>query len=337
MRSTAGRKNAGKEFRARRRSSNGHVSHNSKADVSLVFAGDIMLADLPGEAIAAGVDPFAEFAEILHEADAAVGNLECVVATCGEPIDKPWTFRAHPRVLPVLARHFDAVSLANNHTGDYGREAFAEQLDRLDRQGLSYFGGGRNCAHARVPHILEVNGLRIALLGYNDFMPRSFEAGASWPGVAWSVDEQMVADLEAARSLHHADLVIPSMHWGDEHDPANDRQKGLARLLVDHGADVVIGGHPHITQEIEQYKGRLIVYSLGNFVFDGFEPGPARLGWLLRLHLNRRGLVAWDTVVAETDDRGIPHLKRDMQSPAGGNRAANGAARRSMVRRGPRQ
>ena len=277
-----------------------------------------MLADRPGEAIAAGVDPFAEFAEILHAADAAIGNLECVVATCGQPIDKPWTFRAHPGVLPVLARHFDAVSLANNHTGDYGREAFEEQLDRFDEQPLAYFGGGRNCADARIPLILEFRGLRIALLGYNDFYPRSFEAGPSWPGIAWSVDEQMVADLQAARSIHRADLVIPYMHWGDEHDPPNDRQNALARLLVDHGADVVIGGHPHVTQNVEHYRGKLIVYSLGNFVFDGFDPGPARLGWLLRLRLGCRGLVAWETFVAEMDERGIPHLRRDVASPAGG-------------------
>src|SRR2546430_1370877 len=90
------------------------------SQIQLVYAGDIMLADLPGDAIAGGADPFAEFAEILSTADAAIGNLECVVAACGEAVDKPWTFRAHPRVLPVLARHFDAVSLANNHTGDFG-------------------------------------------------------------------------------------------------------------------------------------------------------------------------------------------------------------------------
>jgi poly-gamma-glutamate synthesis protein (capsule biosynthesis protein) len=299
--------------------------------VQLVFAGDIMLADLPGEAIANGVDPFAEFAEILEEADAAIGNLECVVAACGEAFDKPWTFRAHPRVVPVLARHFDAVSLANNHSGDFGRDAFGEMLEHLEKASLPCFGGGRNCARARTPLILEVKGVRIALLGYNDFYPRSFEAGPNWPGIAWSVDEQVVADLEAARSLHRADLVIPCMHWGDEHDPANDRQKALARLLVDHGADLVVGGHPHITQEIEYFKGKLIIYSLGNFVFDGFEPGPARTGWLLRVQLNRRGLIAWDTVVAEMDEKGIPHLRRDVASPAGRSRKRKFTAARGRI------
>jgi poly-gamma-glutamate synthesis protein (capsule biosynthesis protein) len=114
-----------------------------------------------------------------------------------------------------------------------------------------------------------------------------------------------------------ADLVIPYLHWGWEYEPANDRQKQLARLMIDAGADLVVGGHPHVTQGAEYYQGKLIVYSLGNFVFDGFDEGPTRVGWLLRLRLNKRGLAAWDTVVTEMDAGGIPHVRRDTASPAG--------------------
>ncbi len=287
-----------------------------KDEIRLIFAGDIMLADGPGKAMARGVDPFAEFAEVLADADAAIGNLECVISTVGTADKKPWTFQANPAVLPVLARHFDIVSLANNHTGDFGHDAFLQQLDLLQKQKLPYFGGGRNCAEARTPHLLEIKGTKIALLAYNDYQPRRFEAGPSWPGVAWSVDEQVVADIKAARTRHHADLVIPFMHWGSEHDPATDREKQLAHLLIDSGADLVVGGHPHVTQETETYKGKLIVYSLGNFVFDGFDEGPARTGWLLRLRLNKQGLIGWDTVVAKIDAEGIPHIDRKATSPS---------------------
>ena len=86
------------------------------------------------QAIEQGRDPFAPFAAILDSADIRIGNLECVVATGGDPADKNFTFRAHPRTLPVLKRHFDAVALANNHSGDYGRAAFAEMLGLLDRE-----------------------------------------------------------------------------------------------------------------------------------------------------------------------------------------------------------
>lgn len=285
--------------------------------VRLVFAGDIMLDTLPGEDIARGRDPFAGFSRVLGDADLTIGNLECVVATVGEKVRKPFNFRAHPRVLGVLKRHFDVVSLANNHTGDFGRSAFRQQLDLLKSRDIPYFGGGRDNREARMPFIFEHKGLRIALLGYNDFKPRLFEAGPDWAGVAWCVDEQIVADIESARWRHHADLVIPFMHWGWEEEGANSRQKKLARLMIDHGADLVVGSHPHVTQGAEYYKGKLIVYSLGNFVFDGFNTPETNTGWVLRLKLDKTGLLEWDTVVAGLDPRGSPHIMNDVESPWG--------------------
>jgi poly-gamma-glutamate synthesis protein (capsule biosynthesis protein) len=285
--------------------------------VRLVMAGDIMLDTLPGETIAGGGDPFAPFAAILDDADLVVGNLECAVATGGEKVPKPYNFRAHPRVVPVLARYFDAVSLANNHTGDFGPDALMETLGHLARGGVRPFGAGRNVAEAHAPLILEKNGLRIALLGYDEFIPRSFAAGAETPGVAWSLDAErrVLADIRAARALHRADVVIPFLHWGWEDEPEpNARQRAFARAMIDAGADCVVGGHPHVTQGSDTYRGRPIVYSLGNFVFDEYE---GRTGWVLRLTLGRRGVESWDTVVARTDARGTPHPVPDAASPRG--------------------
>ncbi len=276
--------------------------------VSLVFVGDIMLADTPGKVIKRGEDPFAPFAAILKSADIRVGNLECVVATGGsaEP-DKPYTFRAAPRSLVFVKRHFDAVGLANNHTGDYGPQAFAEMLGRLDKAGIGYFGGGADLARAHAPLIIERKGLRIALLGYDEFFPRSFEADVGKPGVAWSEDEQVRRDIGLARTQYRADLVIPFMHWGLEHEQlASARQRQLARVMIDAGADAVVGGHPHVTQDVEQYRGKPIIYSLGNFVFDGFSSADNNTGWLLRLELDREGVRAWRTVVAHMGREGIP-------------------------------
>ncbi|MDB5920493.1 MAG: poly-gamma-glutamate biosynthesis protein, partial [Massilia sp.] len=241
--------------------------------VSLVFVGDIMLADSPGKVVKRGEDPFAPFAAILKSADIRIGNLECVVATGGSAEDdKPYTFRAAPNSLRFVKRHFDAVGLANNHTGDFGPKAFAEMLGLLDKAGIGYFGGGAHLAHAHTPLIIERKGLRIALLAHDEFFPRSFEADVDKPGVAWSEDEQVRRDIKLARTQYHADLVIPFMHWGWEHEPlASERQRQLARLMIDAGADAVVGGHPHVTQDVEQYRGKPIIYSLGNFVFDGFS------------------------------------------------------------------
>jgi poly-gamma-glutamate capsule biosynthesis protein CapA/YwtB (metallophosphatase superfamily) len=131
------------------------------------------------------------------------------------------------------------------------------------------------------------------------------------------VDEQIVADLKAARTLHRADIVIPFMHWGWEYEGANERQQKLARLMIDNGADVVVGSHPHVTQGAEYYNGKLIVYSLGNFVFDGFTTPESNTGWVLRLKLGKSGLLEWDTAVAKIDERGTPHLDLNMESPSG--------------------
>ncbi|PZP32129.1 MAG: poly-gamma-glutamate biosynthesis protein [Roseateles depolymerans] len=285
------------------------------ARASLALVGDVMLDDAPGRLIRQGRDPFKPFAAWLDRADVRVGNLECVVARGGraDPA-KPFSFRAHPRVLPVLARHLDAVALANNHSGDYGPQAFGEMLGLLQRQGLAYFGGGHNLAQAHQPLIIERHGLRIALLGYNEFMPRAFEADTARAGIAWSEDEQVWLDIQQAR--RQADVVIPVMHWGQEHEPlANARQRQLARLMIDAGADAVVGGHPHVTQDVEIYRGRPIIYSLGNFVFDGFSDADNNTAWLLHLQLDAQGVRSWHVVVGRIDGDGVPHPQPEQPAP----------------------
>ena len=284
--------------------------------VSLVFAGDTTLDGAPGALIERGGDPLAAFAELFAQADVRVVNLECVVATQGEPAYKNFTFRAHPRVLPVLRRHLDGVTLANNHSGDFGRAAFAQMLGLLQGAGLAQAGGGMNLAQAHTPWIVERQGLRIALLSYNEYMPRSFEADHDAPGIAWSEDEQVVDDIRRARSVHRADLVIPFMHWGWENErTANARQRQLARAMIDAGADAVIGGHPHVTQDIEHYRGRPIVYSVGNFVMQETDNEAQRQAWVLRLVLDRQGARSLTTHAVRIDLQGVPQPDPATPSP----------------------
>jgi len=286
--------------------------------LTLLFAGDVMLDDGPGRLIARGGDPFKPFAAILGEADYRIANLECPVAENGAPYaNKIYSFRAVPATLALLKGRFDAVSLANNHSGDYGQAAFRETLRHLDNAGIARFGGGENLSEAHRPLWIEQKGIRIAVLGYNEFKPRAFEAGPDWPGVAWSEDDHVIADIRAARASG-ADLVIPFMHWGWEKETTpSERQKTFARRLIDEGAAAVVGGHPHVTQGAETYKGKPIIYSLGNFVFDGFDYEDARRGWLLRLKLDKSGVIFWDTLAAQIDDDGTPH-------PVSGNFTACG-------------
>ncbi len=292
--------------------------------VSLVFAGDIVLVGQPGKLIAEGRDPFEGVAAILRGADIRIGNLECVVASTGEPEDKIFTFRANPHTLALLKHHFDAVSIANNHSGDYGRPAFAEMLGLLDQAGIARFGGGHDLAEAHKPLIIERKGLRIALLGYNEFMPRNFEADADAPGTAWSEDEQVKDDIRRARSEYHADLVIPIMHWGWENERvANARQRQLAHLMVEAGADAVIGGHPHVTQDVEYYRGKPIVYSVGNFLIDALDNDAQTHGWIVRLELAKDGVKAWRTYAVHLDAAGVPHVMGQEKTPCGNGTAVS--------------
>jgi poly-gamma-glutamate synthesis protein (capsule biosynthesis protein) len=290
--------------------------------VRMTFVGDIMLDRDPGKAMLAGRDPFEGVADLLKDADLTVGNLECVVADSGTRLKKSYTFRADPQAIPYLARYFHALSLANNHTGDFGDAALIETMYRLRREKIPFFGAGLNEAEAHTPWIVEKNGIKLALLGYNEFPPRSFEAGRRKPGLAWSVDEQVVADIKAVRPK--VDLVITFMHWGEEYIPKpNERQKTLAQKMIDAGADVVVGNHPHVTQGHDLYKGRLVVYCLGNFVFDEWKDEPEimkeerRLGWVLRMTFTKSGLVEWNTVVTRTDDNGFPEKVRGAKGPGG--------------------
>ena len=161
--------------------------------------------------------------------------------------------------------------------------------------------------------------LRIAFLGYVEFKPRSFEAGVGRPGVAWSgEDEQVLADIAAARTRYHADLVIPFLHWGwEEEGTPSARQRTFARAMLDAGADMVVGAHPHVTQGADIHGGKPIVYSLGNFLFNGFDTEATRTGWTLEATLDAHGVTAWRTRVVRLDDDGVPHPDPAAESPCG--------------------
>jgi poly-gamma-glutamate synthesis protein (capsule biosynthesis protein) len=186
--------------------------------------------------------------------------------------------------------------------------AFADMLKRLRKVGVGIYGGGDNLTQAHQPFIVEKKGVRIAVLGFNEFQPRSFEADHDRPGIAWSEDEQVLRDIAWARGPGRADVVITVMHWGWEDPVANHRQRQLARLMIDAGVDAVIGGHPHLVQDGEVYQGKPIFYSLGNFVFEGFDNPVNNTGLVLNLKINKQGVQHWDLTQAHIDKRGVPRL-----------------------------
>jgi poly-gamma-glutamate capsule biosynthesis protein CapA/YwtB (metallophosphatase superfamily) len=282
--------------------------HAEDQPLRILFVGDIMLDGGPGHIVTNGGDPFTKVAPVLADADLTIGNLECAIVKQGHAVDKPYTFRGPAAALPLLKRHFSAVSLANNHSGDWGRKGFATGLELLRETKLPYFGGGANARDARKPLVLTAAGRRVALLGYNDYPPRSFAAGPATPGTAWLIEKDVLRDIKLARE--QADLVLLYLHWGEElEEISTAEQKAMARRFIDAGADAVIGGHPHVTQEIEWHKDRPIIYSLGNFVFDYFPYDPPQwTGWMARLTFGKQARPALAIIPVELDKDGTPRL-----------------------------
>lgn len=278
--------------------------------VRVLFVGDVMLDNGPGHWISHGRDPFEPCAELLQRSDLTIGNLECVVGKGGSQINKAYTFRAASDSPRYLGKYFDAVSLANNHSWDYGSDGFRESLRVLREAGIPFFGGGNHLQEARKPLVVECKGRRIAFLGYNEFRASNYAATETTAGNVPLVEEFIVEDLRKAREELGCDIAIPYLHWGEElvASPRQD-QRQLARRLIDAGATAVIGAHPHVTQTMEIYRGAPIVYSLGNFVFDYYPGDPeAWTGWAVELSITRDNRVDIETTVVELDPIGIPRV-----------------------------
>ena len=240
---------------------------------------------------------FGRLTPLLQEADLAFANIETPLARSGRPAAGKIILRGAPEMAEALLEaQFGALCFANNHALDYGEEAFFETLDQLDRFSLPSVGAGKNLAAARKPCILERNGLRFGLLAYCSVLPAGFAAGPKnaginplragtayrppyapdvYPGVSpeiitWAKTEDLRRMAREIRSLRKkVDFLFANHHWGTSmvHD-IRTFQHEIAHAAIDAGADLVLGGHPHVLQGIEYYKGRPIVYSMGNLVFD---------------------------------------------------------------------
>jgi poly-gamma-glutamate synthesis protein (capsule biosynthesis protein) len=243
-------------------------------EVTLAAVGDVRLTDYRAASYSS---VFGDCADLLAAADLSLVNLECALATGGEPEPKRYVFRAPPAAADALVRAgVDAVCVANNHALDYGRAAFRETLGACRSRGLLVVGGGEDSAAARQAVFLRAGRPdrqrpRVALLAYSNMQPTSFYVGPNWPGVNPADEKRLPEEVRAAS--RQADLTVVSFHWGDELSPApNDRQRRLAHLAVDSGADLVIGHHPHVLQGLERYHRSIIAYSLGNFAFPSHSP-----------------------------------------------------------------
>ena len=266
--------------------------------VSLLFTGDILLDRGVRETIEhKGIDHLftQEVDSLFRSCDYVIGNLECPATTIHQPDFKLYVFRAEPEWLPALRAHgITHLNLANNHSIDQGRAGLVDTWRNVSAAGITPFGAGNNMAEATEPLVLKaplpsclspqasspsclssqcddvrniyvVPTLRLALENF------SYLTGK--PCVSQEPEDSLVARICRIRTADPSSCIIVCPHWGAEHRLRPlALQKQLAHRLVDAGADVIIGHHTHTLQTVEDYCGKRIYYSIGNFIFDQHRP-----------------------------------------------------------------
>jgi len=240
--------------------------HRTK--VRFMAVGDMQLGQGVGPRIKQNGSPwlFEKVMPIISQADLLFGNLECPLSTHDEPAQKRYVFRGDPALAHELKSHgFDALSVANNHAYDHGKTALGDTLRNLKAAGITSVGGGFGNDEPYKPKIVEVNNMKIAFLGAQNIGWYGTSDGV--PGIAMINEKRLIEEIKNIRNK--SDFIIVSLHWGIEYtDNPLDTQKELAHKLMDNGADIIIGHHPHVLQGIERYKNGYIAYSLGNFIFN---------------------------------------------------------------------
>lgn len=254
----------------------------SQATWTLTAVGDIML----GRTVLYRINdyddvrhPFRGTYKLLRSADLTVANLESPLSATIPPPADPHTmvFIGPARAAEGISwAGIDAVSVANNHTLTHGQQGLLQTIGAAEKHGIATFGGGSNWREAYSPTILTVKGVRVALLGFDAVYWWQWSDPGS-PGIATAWDKQVRAAVSSAK--RQADVVIPYFHWGAEYTATpSPEQTRLAHAAVEAGADLVLGSHPHWVQSTETYRGKLIVYSLGNFIFDQMWSQETRQG-----------------------------------------------------------
>lgn len=236
--------------------------------------------ELPADKLMAGV--VAEF----FGADVVMGNLETALTDSDKPTSAktPLSIKSGEEYLfktesedaaeGMKNSGFTVLTLSNNQVMDYREDGLDDTIARLDRAGIKTAGAGKDIKAANAPANVKARGVEFVILSASDVAPKGYLAEESKPGVASMRDEKAyVEKIKAERAMYPDAILVLSLHWGVEAmSTPTARQKKLARMFIDAGADVIIGHHPHRIQGIEVYKDRPIFYSLGNFQYDSKEP-----------------------------------------------------------------
>ncbi len=263
--------------------------------VTLAFIGDLMFDRGVKTSVQTNFDgdynKLFENLEELKGADIAFANLEGPISLNGKNVGSKYSFRFPPEIATVIKNSgIDIVSFANNHVGDWSLTAFKDTLNHLKDSSILFTGAGFTKTEASNVTIIESQGIKIGFLGFSDVGPNWIEAKENQPGQLLATDPNRLEYIREAKKK--VDILVVSYHWGDEYKSFNARQTSLAHSSIDNGADLVIGHHPHVVQDTEIYKNKLIAYSLGNAIFDQKFSEETMQGMLLHVDVNKYGIVS---------------------------------------------
>ncbi len=257
----------------------GEETEISEFEFTICFAGDINLdessattlfMDSQENGIYDCISP--ELIAYMNDADIMCLNNEFTYSTGGAPLEgKKYTFRADPSRVEILKLlGVDAVTLANNHVYDYGKEALLDTFTALEEAEIPYFGAGRTLEDAMKPLYIEAGGRTVALVGASraEKYKMTPQATETEPGILRCYDTELYK-AAIAEAKENADFCIAFVHWGTEYSfDLEQVQLDTGKEYLDAGADAVIGAHSHCLQGLEYYQGKPICYSLGNYWFN---------------------------------------------------------------------
>lgn len=270
---------------------------------TLLAGGDVLM----DRSEAAGIDPFAGIEPALGPADIAVVNVEMVISKRGNPADKQYVFRAPPSAAErIAAAGVDVANLANNHAMDYGPDALIDTVDLLEANGVIALGAGARGPDAYRHRVIEVRpGVRVAFVGASMVVPLGFPATQTRAGIASAYQrDRVLGNVRVAAG--EADVVIAVVHWGIERMTCPEgRQRDFAFELLHNGADAVIGQHPHVLQPVVFDDGKLVAYSLGNFVWHHRSGITGETG-VLQIDFDGNEIADWSFHPHLLDANGAP-------------------------------
>ena len=258
-------------------SGNGEISLSQpKGNASMAVVGDVMFARNMAGVLSTDTSPFAGVANVTSNVDLLIINFENAATNSENAVKGDVPLKCSPDYVPLAKANNNTIAAtANNHVCDYGIDGMRDTIKYLNDAGIITLGAGENESDAHKAVTTDVNGRNITVLNYmdsNNFAEYSYDvlpyANGSSPGYSAYDSADAKKQISDARG-NGSDFIIVYMHYGNEYSMSpNEDQEKISHELIDYGADVVIGAHPHVPQGIEMYNGKPICYSLGNFMFD---------------------------------------------------------------------